>query len=122
MFSNADDSFIHGSSGCSCAKGDCERLLDALEFIPEHDFKPKRTILTGFRFDEEMWLSELRNLVNGSEPQGALHLADLLLDRYGKGSSKFVIDEGGSEIRNMYGITFTLPGTVQKVPPPKAFF
>ena len=65
---------------------------------------------------------ENENLVNGSGPQGASHIADHLLDRYGKDSIEFIIDEGGSEIREMYGTTFALPGTAEKVRPNESLF
>lgn len=93
-------------------------ILDALEFLLENDFNPKRTILAGFGFDEEIRLFELRILANGSGPQGASHIADHLLDRYGKDSIEFILDEGGNEIREMYGTTFALPAIAEKVPPP----
>jgi len=50
-----------------------------------------------------------------SGPQGAAHIAIHLLERYGKDSFEFIIDEGGSEIKTMYGATFALPGTAEKV-------
>jgi hypothetical protein len=37
------------------------------------------------------------------------------LKRYGKDSIEFIIDEGGSEIKKLYGTTFALPGTAEKV-------
>jgi Gly-Xaa carboxypeptidase len=91
-----------GSSDC---KNNLIGILEAFEFLLEHNFEPKRTIIAGFGFDEEI-----------SGPQGASHISQHLLDRYGKNSIEFIIDEGGSEIKNMYGGTFALPGTAEKVP------
>lgn len=78
-------------------------ILDALEFLLSQNFEPKRTILAGFGFDEEI-----------SGPQGASHISAFLLERYGKNSLEFIIDEGGSEVKNLYGATFALPGTAEK--------
>ena len=50
-----------------------------------------------------------------SGTQGAFRIAGHLLDRYGEDSFEFIIDEGGSEVRQMYGTTFALPGTAEKV-------
>ena len=54
-------------------------------------------------------------MLNESGPQGAAYIADYLLERYGKDSLEFIIDEGGSEIKDAYGTTFALPGTAEKV-------
>jgi Gly-Xaa carboxypeptidase len=53
--------------------------------------------------------------LNCSGPQGASNISELLLDRYGKNSLEFIIDEGGSEVKNLYGATFAMPGTAEKV-------
>lgn len=54
-------------------------------------------------------------MLNESGPQGAAYIADHLLGRYGKDSFEFIIDEGGSEVKDEYGTTFALPGTAEKV-------
>lgn len=54
-------------------------------------------------------------MANYSGPQGAAYISEHLLKRYGKDSLEFIIDEGGSEVREMYGGTFALPGTAEKV-------
>ena len=55
-----------------------------------------------------------QGILKYSGPQGARHIARTLLERYGKNSIEFIIDEGGSEVRNLYGATFALPGTAEK--------
>jgi len=55
----------------------------------------------------------MTDLASGT--QGALRIAGHLLDRFGEDSFEFIIDEGGSEVRRMYGTTFALPGTAEKV-------
>ena len=40
--------------GATDCKNNLMGILDALEFLLEHDFQPKRTILAGFGFDEEI--------------------------------------------------------------------
>jgi Gly-Xaa carboxypeptidase len=51
---------------------------------------------------------------NHRGPQGASNISAFLLDRYGRDSLEFIIDEGGSEVKNIYGATFALPGTAEK--------
>lgn len=49
-----------------------------------------------------------------SGTQGAHYISDCLLQRYGEDSFEFIIDEGGSEVKTMYGGVFALPGTSEK--------
>ena len=77
--------------------------MEAFEFLLDQGFKPKRTLLAAFGFDEEI-----------SGFNGAQYLSQHLLDRYGKDSVEFIIDEGGSEVKDVYGNTFALPGTAEK--------
>lgn len=67
---------------------DCKNLLiaelEAVEQLLKDDYKPKRTILLSFGFDEE-----------SSGPLGAKNLAAFIEDRYGKDSIFSIIDEGG---------------------------
>lgn len=67
---------------------DCKNLLiaelEAVEQLLKDDYKPKRTVLLSFGFDEE-----------SSGPLGAKNLAAYIEDRYGKDSIFSIIDEGG---------------------------
>ena len=77
--------------------------MEAFEFLLGQGFKPKRTLLAAFGFDEEI-----------SGFHGAQEVSKHLLDRYGKDSVEFIIDEGGSEVKDVYGNIFALPGTAEK--------
>jgi len=55
-----------------------------------------------------------------SGPNGAAHISAHLLEQYGKDSLEFIIDEGGSEVKHLYGAVIALPGTAEKVSTPLA--
>ena len=57
----------------------------AIEILIESGFKPSRTIVLAFGFDEET-----------SGLEGANKLADAMLDIYGEDAFDFIIDEGGA--------------------------
>jgi Gly-Xaa carboxypeptidase len=90
-------------------------ILDAFEFLLDHNFEPKRTIIAGFGFDEEIRHLYSFTWLICSGGNGAAYISSHLLERYGKDSVEFIIDEGGSDVRHMYGTTFALPGTAEKV-------
>lgn len=66
---------------------DCKNLLtaemEAIEQLLRDDYKPKRTVLLSFGFDEE-----------SSGPLGAKNLAAFIRERYGDDSIFSIIDEG----------------------------
>ncbi|CAH2353946.1 carboxypeptidase S [[Candida] railenensis] len=86
---------------------DCKNLLigvlEALEELHQDGFKPKRTIVLGFGFDEEI----------GGE-NGAQHIGKHLIEKYGKSSFYAVIDEGGQSLIEQDDIYLALPGTGEK--------
>jgi len=86
--------------------GDCKNtligILEAVELLVEAGFKPKRTLILSFGFDEE---------ISGKE--GAGHLAPFLLERYGKGGVAVIIDEGAG-IASTWGTHFAYPGVAEK--------
>ena len=47
-------SFCRFTAGATDCKNNLLGVLDALEFLLENNFEPKRTILAGFGFDEEI--------------------------------------------------------------------
>ena len=49
---------------------------------------------------------------------GAAHISAYLLHQYGKDSIEFIIDEGGSEVKHLYGAIVALPATAEKVSTP----
>lgn len=86
---------------------DCKNLLVGLlelaELLHENGFRPKRTIIYSFGFDEE---------IGGYN--GARTLAQRLLDRYGPNSVYAVVDEGGQSLIAQDGVILALPGTGEK--------
>ncbi|CUM68478.1 uncharacterized protein PRCAT00006203001 [Priceomyces carsonii] len=96
-----------GKSLWGRGSADCKNLLigllEAAEELIKDGFKPKRTIIYGFGFDEEI----------GGE-RGAKSIGNFLLERYGKNSFYAVIDEGGQSIVEQEGVVLALPGTGEK--------
>ncbi|KAK6456348.1 uncharacterized protein RJT20DRAFT_145463 [Scheffersomyces xylosifermentans] len=86
---------------------DCKNLLigllEAAETLFESGFKPKRTIIFGFGFDEEI-----------GGPRGASAIGQLLLQRYGKDSFYAVVDEGGQSLAEENDVLLALPGAGEK--------
>jgi len=74
--------------------------MSAVEALLEAEFKPARTVLLSFGFDEEV-----------SGPEGAGHLAPFITERYGEDSVAVIVDEG-STFSTVWGQVFALPGYV----------
>ena len=49
-----EHSVIKLTVGANDCKNNLLGILDAFEFLLDHNFEPKRTILAGFGFDEEI--------------------------------------------------------------------
>ena len=97
-----DGRFIWGRGATDC-KNVVIGVLEAFETLLAKDYKPERTIMAGFGFDEEI-----------SGWQGAFYIAKHLEDTKGKDSFELIIDEGGLGIKDMYGAMFVLPGVGEK--------
>ncbi|KAI5960474.1 hypothetical protein KGF57_001945 [Candida theae] len=97
---DGDKLWGRGSSDC---KNLLIGLLESLEELYKSNFKPKRTIILGFGFDEEV----------GGE-RGAQHIGQFLTQRYGNDSFYAVIDEGGQSIAYEEDVVLALPGTSEK--------
>ena len=97
-----DDRFIWGRGATDC-KNVVIGVLEAFETLLSKDYKPERTMMAGFGFDEEI-----------SGWQGAFYIAKHLEDTKGKDSFELIIDEGGLGIKEMYGAMFVLPGVGEK--------
>ncbi|KAJ7597918.1 hypothetical protein C8J56DRAFT_921402, partial [Mycena floridula] len=79
-------------------------ILSAIEILLEKGFKPARTIVLAFGFDEE-----------AGGRYGATELAVALLETYGENAFAFIMDEGApGGIVKQYGRTFALPGIAEK--------
>jgi len=97
-----DGRFIWGRGGADC-KNNLIGVLEAFEVLLSKDFKPERTMLTGFGFDEEI-----------SGFQGAQYISKHLEETWGKDSIDLIIDEGGLGIKDVGGAKFALPGLGEK--------
>lgn len=69
--------------GATDDKSSLISIMSSLEALVEADFKPKRTVLASFGFDEES---------GGRE--GAPYLAKRVEEIYGKDSIAMIVDEG----------------------------
>jgi Gly-Xaa carboxypeptidase len=96
-----DGKYIWGRGSTDC-KNNLIGILEAVELLLTAEFKPKRTVVLSFGFDEE---------ISGEE--GAGHLAEALIDRYGKDGAAVILDEGGG-IASSWGSIFALPGVAEK--------
>lgn len=88
--------------GASDCKNQLIALMETLELLLEVDFKPKRTILLSFGFDEEC-----------SGTRGAAHLSKFIQKRYGNDGIAVIVDEGSS-FEQAWGTLFAKPGTAEK--------
>ncbi|KAG4431029.1 hypothetical protein IFR05_013487 [Cadophora sp. M221] len=97
-----DGRFIWGRGASDC-KNVVIGVLEAFETLLEKDYKPERTLLAGFGFDEEI-----------SGYQGAQFIAEYLEKTRGRDSIDLILDEGGLGIKEMDGAVFALPGLGEK--------
>lgn len=77
-----DGEWIYGR-GTSDTKNTVVGILEAIENLLEQGWKPSRTVVVAFGFDEEI-----------SGPRGAQLLSQRLLERYGEDSFEMIVDEG----------------------------
>lgn len=79
-----DGEYIWGR-GASDDKNSLTAILSAIEgLLSESDWKPRRTLILAFGFDEEVGLN-----------QGAAQISKILKKRYGDDSFAIILDEGG---------------------------
>ena len=88
-----------GSSDC---KNQLIAIMESVELLLTADYKPKRTVILSFGFDEEV-----------SGPEGAGHLAPFLVKRYGKDSVAAIVDEGAG-FTSAWGATYAAPAVAEK--------
>lgn len=93
-----------GSSDC---KNVLIGLMSAVEELLTQDWRPQRTVLFAFGFDEES---------HGF--LGAGSIAPELEKKYGKDSFEFILDEGGMGLQSLEGesgeVVYALPGVGEK--------
>ncbi|KAI0277860.1 carboxypeptidase S [Russula aff. rugulosa BPL654] len=90
-----DGKFIWGR-GSSDDKSGVIGILASIETLLEKQFKPARTVVLAFGFDEE---------TSGS--RGAQHLSDAMMEKYGPDSFALLVDEGK-------GTIIAIPGIAEK--------
>ncbi|KAH9987512.1 hypothetical protein BJV77DRAFT_1070481 [Russula vinacea] len=96
-----DGKFIWGR-GSSDDKSGLIGILASIETLLEKEFKPARTIVLSFGFDEE-----------ASGLQGAQRLSDAMLQKYGRDSFALLVDEG-STYGDIGGSIIAIPGIAEK--------
>ncbi|KAM0321917.1 hypothetical protein ACHAQA_009814 [Verticillium albo-atrum] len=101
-FSGAfDGTYIWGRGAMDC-KNTLIGILESVELLLKADFRPQRTVVLSFGFDEEV-----------SGTRGAAYLAPFLTRRYGKHGAALVLDEGAG-IVPAWGKLFAMPGVSEK--------
>ncbi|KAH9975656.1 hypothetical protein BJV74DRAFT_178104 [Russula compacta] len=88
--------------GSSDDKSGLIGILATIETFIEKEFKPARTIVLAFGFDEET-----------TGLQGAHHLSDVMLNKYGEDSFALIVDEG-SVFGEIGGSVIAVPGIAEK--------
>lgn len=96
-----DGHYIWGRGSSDC-KNQLIAVMETMELLLDAGYKPKRSIVLSFGFDEEC-----------SGRQGAGHLAPFLYDRYGKDGIAALVDEGGG-FTEAWGSIFAAAGTGEK--------
>ena len=96
-----DGHYVWGRGSSDC-KNQLIAVMETMELLLDAGYKPKRSIVLSFGFDEEC-----------SGRQGAGHLAPFLLDRYGKDGIAALVDEGAG-FMEAWGSVFAAPGTGEK--------
>jgi Gly-Xaa carboxypeptidase len=96
-----DGSYIWGRGASDC-KNQLIAIMETIELLLDAGYKPKRSIVVSFGFDEEI-----------SGRQGAGHLAPFLFERYGTDGIAVAVDEG-STFERVWGQTFAKPGVGEK--------
>lgn len=77
-----DGEYVYGRGASDC-KNLLVAVLELIELLLAQDYKPQRTVLAVFGFDEE-----------ASGRHGAAHLGKYLLEKHGKDSIYAIVDEG----------------------------
>jgi Gly-Xaa carboxypeptidase len=77
-----DGTWLYGRGSSDC-KNVLIAIMESIELLIEQGFKPERTVIAAFGFDEE-----------SSGIHGASHIAKHLEDKYGSSSIYAIVDEG----------------------------
>lgn len=96
-----DGTFVWGRGSSDC-KNQLVAILEAVEALIEAGFRPRRTLILSFGFDEE---------VSGQD--GAHRLSQHLLKKHGHDSVAVIVDEGATTAE-AWGANFAMPGVAEK--------
>ena len=96
-----DGKYVWGRGASDC-KNQLIAILEAVETLLNAGFKPKRTVILSFGFDEEI-----------SGTRGAGTLAPRITELYGKDSIAAVVDEGAGWV-NKWGALYAAPAVGEK--------
>ncbi|KAI9453413.1 hypothetical protein BJY52DRAFT_1289449 [Lactarius psammicola] len=90
-------------------------IFSSVETLLEKGFKPTRTIVLAFGFDEEASGLQASNTILSSSTtwRGAESLSQALLKKYGEDSFALLVDEGGG-IAEVGGSIIAIPGIAEK--------
>ncbi len=97
-----DGKFVWGCGASDC-KNNLIGLLSVMEDLLSQHWRPKRTIILGFGFDEET-----------GGVQGASYIAAELEKRYGKEGIVMIMDEGGMGLESYGHFVYALPAVAEK--------
>ena len=89
--------------GASDCKNNLIGILSTMELLLEKGWKPKRTVVLAFGFDEE---------TGGA--RGAAKISEHLQQVWGKGGMELVIDEGGMGLSRFGNNVYARPGVAEK--------
>ncbi|KAH7324729.1 carboxypeptidase S [Stachybotrys elegans] len=96
-----DGAYVWGRGASDC-KNTLVGILEAVEMLINAGFTPKRTLILSFGFDEE-----------SSGREGAGHLSNTLMERYGKDGVAMIVDEGSGNVPT-FGTYFAVPAVAEK--------
>lgn len=98
-----DGKYLYGRGSSDC-KNVLTSLLESVELLLEQKYRPSRTVILGFGYDEE---------ISGS--RGAGPISRFLKKKYGKDSLYAILDEGPGLIDSPFGgELIAIPGTGEK--------
>jgi Gly-Xaa carboxypeptidase len=97
-----DGKFLLGRGSADC-KSNLIGILSAMEALLKQDFKPKRSIIFSFGFDEET-----------GGYRGAANLARHIEDKLGADSIAMIHDEGGMGVSALGDVAYALPAAAEK--------
>ncbi|KAG7843242.1 hypothetical protein KL942_000338 [Ogataea angusta] len=97
-----DGTRVYGRGASDC-KNLLIGLLESMDYLLVKGFKPERTIIFAFGFDEE-----------SSGKYGASHISKFLLEKYGPNSLYHIIDEGFGVFMELQNKNFAMLATGEK--------